>query len=85
MGDRKILPPVAFAPADLVSRDQTLLQPEHAGGSSVQVLESWRIFDRWWTETPFEREYCVVSWDGREITFCRDAPDRTWRVYRSGK
>lgn len=49
---------------------------------TVEVLEWWRVCDKWWTQTPLLREFVEARWGDRTLIFVRE-PDRdpTWRIY----
>lgn len=49
------------------------------------ILEEWQVIDRWWTDSPINREYIEVLWDDRKIVFVRTVPDEVWRIWKSGK
>lgn len=51
----------------------------------ITILEEWQVLDRWWTDSPVNREYIEVLWDGHKIVFVRTVPDEVWRIWKSGK
>ena len=47
-----------------------------------QIIEEWKVIDRWWTPEPFEREYVDVEfWPGRRIVMVREL-NGIWRIFK---
>lgn len=48
---------------------------------SVEIVESWNVVDRWWTETP-QRRYFVILQAPRAPRACVyfDNDDELWRI-----
>lgn len=46
-----------------------------------EILESWVVVDRWWTENPIWVPWVDVLFKGRQITFRKDCyKDNVWRI-----
>lgn len=48
--------------------------------TSVEVIETWEVVDRWWTDSPIRRAFADVWWAGSRLIFVREGDDRVWRV-----
>jgi hypothetical protein len=58
---------------------------ENEISTEITILEAWQVFDKWWTDSPVDREFIEVLWDDRKIVFVRTVPDKVWRIWKSGK
>ena len=48
---------------------------------AVEILEQWRVIDKWWSDNPTEIEWAEVIWWGRKVIMYRRKPEETWRVW----
>jgi hypothetical protein len=47
----------------------------------VEIVDAWRVVDRWWTETPAERYFVVLqAGDAPRVAVCWDTEKREWSL-----
>ena len=52
------------------------------GRRVVDVVDEWRMLDRWWTSEPVDREYIVTELDARGIVVLGSGADEAPEVYK---
>lgn len=50
-----------------------------------EILETWNVIDRWWTQDPVTREYREVCWNNRKIVMVKEDNDSVWRIWQPKK
>jgi hypothetical protein len=58
---------------------------ENEVSAEIIILEAWQVIDKWWSDSPVDKEFVEVLWDDRKIVFVRTVPDKVWRIWKSGK
>ena len=44
----------------------------------VEVIEEWRVVDRWWTDEPLDNHYRVINRHGLRVTQIRPSTETEW-------
>jgi hypothetical protein len=61
------------------------LRLQHAWLETIEVQDTYRTDDRWWSEEPVARQYYeLLLEDGRVVTVFRDEIAGSWWVQRYG-
>lgn len=47
----------------------------------AEIVDTWRVVDRWWTETPAERYFVVLQvGEAPRVMLCWDTEKREWSL-----